>query len=87
MTHRDVIARIQAEYREMPGLTLTLGQVQRLCGIDETMCQAVLDALLSAGFLRRTPAGQYIRHATTPEQAHRRTLDRTRPPTRRYAAQ
>ena len=31
---RDLTRRAQAEYREMPGLSLTLAQAQRLWGID-----------------------------------------------------
>ena len=42
----DVLTRLRAEYLEMPGLRLKAGQVQRLCGIDQTMCQLVLDSLL-----------------------------------------
>jgi len=46
-----VLQRLRAEYLEMPGLALTPGQVQRLCGIDEGMCEAALRALVDAGFL------------------------------------
>jgi len=44
----DVLTRLRAEYLEMPGLRLKAGQVQRLCGIDQTMCQLVLDSLLES---------------------------------------
>ena len=52
--------RIRAEYREMPGLSLTQPQMQRLFGFDEHVCEALVDALVSARVLRRTPAGRYI---------------------------
>jgi len=45
------IERLRAEFIEMPGLRLTAKQVQRLCGVEETLCQAVLDALVDARFL------------------------------------
>ncbi len=45
----------------MPGLRLTARQVQRLCGLDAGSCLAALQVLVDSGFLRRTPAGQYVR--------------------------
>jgi hypothetical protein len=41
-----VFNRIRAEFLEMPGLRLTSEQVQRLCGIERTICQLVLDMLV-----------------------------------------
>ncbi len=34
-----VLERIRAEYLEMPGLKLTADQLQRLCGIEQTICK------------------------------------------------
>jgi hypothetical protein len=47
----DTLHRVRAEFLEMPGLRLKSEQVQRLCGIERTMCQMVLDALVDDGFL------------------------------------
>ena len=58
---RDLTRRIQGEYAEMPGLTITLGQGQRLLAIDETTCTAVFRTLIKRGVLRRTSEGQYVR--------------------------
>ena len=58
---RAVVLRVEAEYREMPGLKLTEPQAQRLLGIDCDMCAAVLGTLLERGFLRRTRDGLYLR--------------------------
>jgi hypothetical protein len=58
---RYAIDRLQAEFLEMPGLRLTGKQVQRLCGVDEAICQAVLDVLVSEKFLRANPDGTYAR--------------------------
>lgn len=52
-TVRHAVARIQAEYLEMPGLKLTTEQVARLCALDTTVCSAVLAALVDCGFLVR----------------------------------
>lgn len=48
----DVRARIHAEYREMPGLSLTLAQASRLFNIEPVRCGRVLEALVSGGVLR-----------------------------------
>ena len=58
---QDVIARLRAEYLEMPGLRLTPEQVQRLCGIDPAVCQLVLDSLLASSFLCVKADGHYAR--------------------------
>jgi DNA-binding IclR family transcriptional regulator len=61
MPHSSTLERIRAEYLEMPGLNLTLSQVQRLCGVDRAPCEAVLDALVEAKFLHVRPDGTYVR--------------------------
>ena len=58
---RDLTRRIQAEYAEMPGLSVTLVQAQRLLGIDEPTCAAIFRVLTARGVLRRTTQGRYIR--------------------------
>ncbi len=57
----EVIGRLRAEYLEMPGMRLTWAQVQRLCGIEHTLCQRVLDALVEDTFLSVTADGHYAR--------------------------
>jgi hypothetical protein len=56
-----LIDRIRAEFIEMPGLTLTLPQAQRLWNVDATACQRMLDALVATHFLRITVTGTYAR--------------------------
>ena len=46
------IARIRAEYLEMPGMRLTLAQACRLFGLDEPAGRHTLDLLVDASFLR-----------------------------------
>jgi hypothetical protein len=60
-THEHWLARVRGEYLEMPGLSLTQIQAQRLWGLDPHACETVLVALLQAGFLRRTSQGGYVR--------------------------
>jgi hypothetical protein len=57
----QITERLRAEYLEMPGLHLKPEQVQRLCGIEQTICQAVLDALVAAKFLCVRTDGRYAR--------------------------
>jgi hypothetical protein len=60
-TLRDLTRRVQAEYTEMPGLSVTLPQAQRLLGIDRETCVVVIRTLVDRRFLRRTPLGTYVR--------------------------
>ena len=55
------LTRARGEYLEMPGLSLTTAQAQRLWGLDRAACEMLLDALLRSGFLRRTTQGVYRR--------------------------
>jgi len=54
------VNRIRAEYREMPGLSLTQPQMRRLWGFEPQMCAAVVDALVARHVLRRTANGHYV---------------------------
>jgi hypothetical protein len=57
----DALRQIEAEYREMPGLSVTEAQAQRLWGLDKTTCRRALDALVERGVLRRTWHEAYVR--------------------------
>jgi DNA-binding GntR family transcriptional regulator len=57
---RALAARVRAEYREMPGLSLTAEQASRLLGIDRPVCEQVLQGLVSDGALYHTPRGAYV---------------------------
>lgn len=62
-TDRELSAvadRVLAEYREMPGLSLTPPQARRLWGCDTCTCDRVIDELLRRGALRWW-RGQLIR--------------------------
>jgi hypothetical protein len=47
----DLCTRIQAEFREMPGLRLTLPQAARFFGLEPARCRVVLETLVQAGQL------------------------------------
>ena len=48
---RDLYDRVRGEFREMPGLTLTVRQAARLFSIEPTRCERVLGALVTEGVL------------------------------------
>jgi DNA-binding IclR family transcriptional regulator len=50
----DLGAMIRAEYLEMPGLCLTLGQAARLWNVDTNQCREILETLTRTGFLYRS---------------------------------
>jgi len=57
----DLLQRVEREYRELPALSVTAAQAQRLWGLDSTTCSFVLKTLIQRGVLRRTTTGTYVR--------------------------
>ena len=55
-----LLDRIRGEYREMPGLRLTLAQACRLWQLDAETCEAVLRRLIEERFLVRTSTNAFI---------------------------
>jgi hypothetical protein len=64
--HEQILERLRAEYREMPGMRLKLEQVQRLCGIEQPVCKRALEALVEAKFLRLGSDGAYVLFGSHP---------------------
>ena len=58
----ELLRRVEIEYREMPGLRLTLPQAQRLFGLRDDVCVRVLSSLIDQAFLRRNASGAYFRN-------------------------
>jgi len=56
-----ITERVRGEFREMPGLTLTLAQAVRLWSLDSTTCTDVLTYLVTVGFLCRRADGAFCR--------------------------
>jgi hypothetical protein len=57
----QLLLRVQAEYREMPGLCLTFAQAQRMWQLDGETCAFLLRELIARRFLRRNAKGAYVR--------------------------
>jgi DNA-binding IclR family transcriptional regulator len=56
-----IVQRVRGEYLEMPGLSLTAHQAQRLWHLEPEACRLLLNALVESGFLRQTAHGGYVR--------------------------
>lgn len=56
-----IAERVRGEFREMPGLTLTLAQAGRLWSLDAAACGEVLSHLVETGFLCRRADGAFCR--------------------------
>jgi hypothetical protein len=69
-TIEDVLNRLRAEFLEMPGLRLKPEQVQRLCGVERTICQIVLDLLVNETFLCVKADGAYTRVTDGADHPH-----------------
>jgi hypothetical protein len=57
----SITDRVRGEFREMPGLTLTLAQAGRLWSLDTPTCNEVLSELVQIGYLCRTASGAFCR--------------------------
>jgi hypothetical protein len=60
MSSEEALRLIEAEYREMPGLSLTLAQAGRLWMLDPMTCEAVFARLVRQGVLHQTRHGRFI---------------------------
>jgi hypothetical protein len=59
------LTRIEAEFREMPGMQLTERQMRRMWGLDDQTCTAIVRMLLIRGVLRETQGRTYALAATS----------------------
>jgi len=53
--------RVRNEYLEMPGLSLTVRQAQRMWQLQQRECEHLLGVLVDSGFLARTTGGAFVR--------------------------
>ena len=57
----SLVARIESEYREMPGLQLTALQMRRMWRLDAITCEAVIVILLAHRIVVKTSRDAYAR--------------------------
>jgi hypothetical protein len=55
------VARVAAEFREMPGLSVTLAQAARLFNLSGDECGGLFEELRRQGLIEVTPDGVYRR--------------------------
>jgi hypothetical protein len=60
-TRALITERVRGEFREMPGLTLTLAQAGKLWSLDAETCTDVLSQLVATGYLCRRADGAFCR--------------------------
>lgn len=58
-TEDALLRRARGEYREMPGMRLTIEQAMRLWDLDRQTCQWLLNSLVGAQFLAIDVNGRY----------------------------
>lgn len=54
-----LLTRIRGEFREMPGLSLTLRQASRLWNLDPVLCDTALRILVEERYLDQTRRGAF----------------------------
>ena len=67
-----LIAHVRGEYREMPGLGLTIAQASRLWDLDPVLCAEILKSLEAEGFLTRTDDNVFTLPSLRERRRHRR---------------
>lgn len=70
--YEQAFRRVRSEYEAMPGMRLTPPQVERLSGVERSVCKRVLDDLLRAKFLVIEHDGTYARCMSLSEAFPRR---------------
>jgi hypothetical protein len=58
---QNLVVKMQQAFLDAPDLRLSLAQAQRRFFTSAATSEALLDVLVEAGVLRRTPRGQYVR--------------------------
>jgi hypothetical protein len=59
-TRQDaLLRRVRGEYREMPGMRLTIEQAMRLWNVDRQACADVFNSLVASHFLQMDGFGRF----------------------------
>ena len=58
--------RVQDAFRDIPDLSMTFEQAQRLFRIDRATCQALFDVLVDSAVVTRKPDGAIVRFMPHP---------------------
>jgi hypothetical protein len=61
-----LLARVTAEFHNLPGLRLTAAQARRLFGLRDDICERVLNTLVETSVLERDDNGAFARRGIWP---------------------
>jgi hypothetical protein len=56
---KRLLARVRGEYRELPGMRLTIEQAMRLWSLDRQACTGIFDSLVASHDLEIDGTGRY----------------------------
>jgi hypothetical protein len=65
MDRNALVRRVESEFKEMPGLSLTLAQAVRLFSLPQGPCQRILSVLVKDGTMSLREDGCYARRGTS----------------------
>lgn len=57
--HDHLLRRVRGEYRDMPGMRLTIDQAMRFWMMDWPTCTSIFESLVAARFLEVDNTGRY----------------------------
>ena len=66
---RALVERILGEYREMPGLALSLEQARRLWACDDLTCRTAINILIARGALHWSRDGRLVSGAAVARES------------------
>jgi hypothetical protein len=61
---KEALARVQLLFTETRGLKLTTADAALMAGLDQQVCQVMLQNLLETGFLEQRPGGVFVRRSS-----------------------
>jgi hypothetical protein len=61
---KEALARVQLLFTETRGLKLTTADAALMAGLDQQVCQVMLQNLIETGFLEQRPGGVFVRRSS-----------------------
>ena len=61
---KEALARVQLLFTETRGLKLTTADAALRAGLDQQVCEVMLQNLIETGFLEQRPGGVFVRRAS-----------------------
>ena len=56
-----LVQRVRRAFLDIPDLSMTVEQAQRMFRVDRATCQALFDALIESAVVTRRPDGAFVR--------------------------